>query len=254
MQDYMEHLRELELTSVPDLKTLQSSFKRLIKLYHPDVNLERKEWAHARSQRVINSFHFLKERIQSGALKPQTQFQFRQHRTPEPQERPNAAAQQSETVRSRSTANAEEENNALKYYQLIRDTEHGYAVPVEKIVRILSFSDPAVKKNFVGYYCKYAKEIFPIVSIDGKSVIHNPASFVILMNDLNTSIGLYIPHRMEFMDISGFHESEFLIHRLSDDSKNRWLMYKEIPFCLPHDIIQATAARNRTDRQKYHTA
>jgi len=235
-----ENLEIMELEEVPDIDTLQKSFNRLIKVYHPDLNINRQQWAHENTQKLIQAFQTLRNSIQSGKLKPFTPV--RETVESRSGSRMNIYSNNPRAYRKTNstpaTATYAAENERRFRFQLLSGENGGYALPLENIVRIIAFNDPRVKRGLLGYYCKFEEDIYPITSLTGQKLHIQPSDYIILfkLHDL-PGIGVHIPGNYKFIEVKSIHQSEFVKHNPKELDSNGWIMHENFPYLYPGSHI-----------------
>jgi hypothetical protein len=255
MHRLKESLKILELDGIPDLDSLQRSFKRLIKQAHPDLNLDRGEWANDRSRRLIQAFQTIRTAILSGAVSQTIDANSFSNSA---REAASSSASQASPFRggwpperggaSTADGRAEPQVRQPSYFQLIQWENRGYALPVANIVRVVSFADPLIKKGLFGHHYSYDNGIYPIVSIDERDIPKVAMGFVILFRMDAIGLGLYIHDDMKFLEVKAFRENELVMHREGSSSKNGWVMHNDIPFLYPESHIKSAINKFVPDR------
>ncbi|MBX7059266.1 MAG: J domain-containing protein [Leptospirales bacterium] len=207
-----ELLSELELRELPDLAGLKRQFKRLIKLYHPDANPGRVEWATQKSRRVIRAARNLEALLQQTAA-------------------PSAPPEASESPRPARSVS----------FQTIQDGVHGLAIPVSAIVRVHSRLEAGLRLAPPLPCASLQGEIYPLSSLMGEL----PASeigFVLFARAQRGKLAIPLHRRVRFESILQMDEASLRRNNPAPWREGLWLRRGDEWRLCPAEFTSAVVA------------
>ncbi len=242
MGSIQESLAIFELTSLPDLTTLQRHYTRLLKLYHPDLNLERPHWAHDKTRKLIEAFSTLKELIRHREILEGENCTEKHNREfwnswweESPGVRNNgfgaspwfscgekSDSRESEWYEESHTRYEEElfeeefsvvggtEQEDRFQVQLLRTQEGRYALPLSRVVRILSYRDSLVKRVMGEYLCLYEGESYQVTTLEGSELLFRKAEYLLLYDTEESKRAYLLPAGLQFQGIETVSPGEII--------------------------------------------
>jgi hypothetical protein len=233
----------LEMEQLADLKDLDRQYKRLIKLYHPDVNPRARDWAHDRSQAVITAARTLRDYLERvGPLAAPLR------RRPTPRYAPRSCAAERPAAPRRPgpaapPAGPSGEGRSEVSFQMIDGRRINYALPIKHIVKIIGVRDPGVHRGAPGPYCCMDGEIFPLHNLEGEDMPWEDAAFVVLLRAPLIRVGIVLPRDARFGGIESYRKSELARAGNSRNAHGVWIRHDMKFYLCPHELLPGFVAQ-----------
>lgn len=224
--DISADLRELELDHLPGTEQLQRRIRRLLFHYHPDRNHQRRDWAHERTLRILESGQRL----------------IRTART-------NGARA---TVRSRPAAQpARRPAPRPGTFQLLCRQKEGYAIPVSGIVRVVVLKEADLRERGEQFYVVQPARTYRVVGLNGPlpratTELNGQRAVLFQAGAAAERLAIYVPRGFVFERIAEFDERELLAAGNLDDhcGAGRLIVSGEQLFAIPELLFAGQDARD----------
>lgn len=231
-----DRLQTLELNRLPDAITLARSFKRLLKIYHPDRNARRREWAHEKTRELIDAHTYLRDYIkQHGETqkKLRRDGRFRVERRNRYNEResggPGGEANRSNPDFSGFLSNS---------FQLIESNDGNYAIPVHNIITVLS-ARGAIERSENGFFCRYDRRSYPLIALNERTFQPDDASYIILFRTAWNICAIALDGAMKLGKIETFSHQEKVFVNGPELRDRGWILHREKYYFFPQRILAA---------------
>lgn len=148
MKNLKSHLKMLELEDVPDTTTLQQSYLRLLKKYHPDRNRDRNTWAHEKTRTLIDSYQSLKTYIDEKSTSQ------------------SRKATGETMVRPTGVRTYKEDSSSQIRMQPVLTKMHNFMIPVHRIIKIITFQHASIQTTLLGQFCVFENDLYSLIYPD----------------------------------------------------------------------------------------
>ena len=226
-----EHLRVLQFTRLPSMDALQARFNKLLKMYHPDRNRRRPDWAHEKTMRLIDSWRALRRAIQ----------QENKARTTTPEEVSSAAAGQSEESSADKNGGAGAQEEHRHTYQLLEKGNAGYALPLAHIESILSARTAHISRSIFGYVCNHQNRMFTLISPEGERAKPEEAEYIVLFKGGRENYAISVGAGISFGRIEKFLPQEGVVQGAKNNLGAGRLLQREKLYIYPEFLMRACA-------------
>jgi hypothetical protein len=183
METLRPYLDELGLSDLPDEQTLSSHFKRLVMLYHPDRNSDRKEWAQEKTRRLIEACRMLRAQYRPGtARKVSTPYST-----------------------SRQQAAPAVDDRLFQFFL----GDKNFAIQVSSIDRVLMFREAQIEVILNRLVCHHDHKNYVLSRAD-LIAEPSPMDYVILLHKGGEPRGYILPSHSRYEDIYPVAEPEMV--------------------------------------------
>ncbi len=225
------HLLALELERIPrNLGDLQNQYVRLLKHYHPDKNGERKQWAHEKTTRLIQSYRSLRDyiihRAPGNAPSPAPKTSA-----------PSVAAHRAPRKPANENGFYEAPAATIEYtnFQLINGEDTNYALPLDAIETIASTRLSRFHRHSTGCYCTHGDRILSVVPLRNGTAGLEEIDYVVVMRGHKGDFGIGIPASLKFGTIERVALRE-LVSMSKRGKGARWLRHEGLTYLVPEIV------------------